>query len=169
MKIRADEHVSREIVRAIREMALSPDWELTHVIDAGDRGSQDEHWATKFAKEGGHAILSGDTDFFKHHQLVAAIGRTGLRVIHLPAKWSNAKCDFQAAHVLLWWRRIEKTIGSMSPRECYRPPWNLSEEGELKRVHIDFQNSERYMKRAAKRAAQRSGNVTPLKIAGDQG
>src|SRR5437879_1491646 len=115
-------------------MALSPGWELTQVVEVGDRGSQDEHWATKFAKEGGHAILSGDTDFFRHHHLVLAINRSGLRVIHMPPKWSNAKCELQAAHILLWWRRIEQTIESMVPRECYRPPWNITESGDLNKV-----------------------------------
>lgn len=36
MKIRADEHVSIGIVRAVREMALSPGWELSQVIEAGE-------------------------------------------------------------------------------------------------------------------------------------
>jgi hypothetical protein len=81
LRIRADEHISPEIVRAVREIALSAGWELTQVTDVGDRGSSDEHWATKFAGEGGNAILSGDTDFFKHHQLVLAINRSGLRVM----------------------------------------------------------------------------------------
>ena len=156
MRIRADEHVSMEIVRAVREMALSPTWELTQVIEVGDRGSTDEHWVTKFAREGGHAVLSGDTDFFKRHQLVLAVNRTGMRIIHMPSRWSNARCELQAAHILLWWQRIEKTIGSMAQRECYRPPWNLSEDGALTKISINFQDSDRHAKRAAARSKRSS-------------
>lgn len=158
MKVRADEHVSPEIVRAVREMALSPEWELTQVIDIGDRSSEDEHWITKFAKEGGHAILSGDRDFLNRPNLILAVNRTGLRVIHMPAKWSNAGCALQAAHILLWWRRIETKISSMSGRECYRPPWNISEEGDLNRIGVDYQNAEKWQKRQAKRSAKAVAN-----------
>ena len=35
MKIRADEHVSPEIVRAVRDIALTPPFELSHVFDDG--------------------------------------------------------------------------------------------------------------------------------------
>ena len=102
MKIRADEHVSEEIVHAVRKMALSPGWELTSVIAAGDRGADDIHWATKFASEGGQVILSGDTDFFKHHHLVVAMHDAGLQIVHMPPKWSNAPGHLQTAHTLLW-------------------------------------------------------------------
>jgi predicted nuclease of predicted toxin-antitoxin system len=168
VKIRADEHVSIEIVQAVRNIALSPGWDLSHVIEVGDRSAQDEHWATKFAREDGDAILSGDTDFFKRHQLVVAISRTGLKIIHMPAKWSNARGDQQAAHILSWWRRIETKIQLMSPRECFRVPWDISEAGELTKVRVDYQNAERRMKRQRQRAEQESHesqNVTSIEAA----
>ena len=60
MKIRADEHIAEKIVRLVRDMALSDGWELSHVIEAGQRGTADEHWATQFANDGGQAIISAD-------------------------------------------------------------------------------------------------------------
>ena len=63
MRIRADEHVAPAIVVAVRDMALSEGWELDSVLSAGDKGSSDVHWITKFAAEGGDAILTVDTDF----------------------------------------------------------------------------------------------------------
>jgi hypothetical protein len=166
LRIRADEHISEGIVRAVREMALSPGWELSHVIEVGDRGSTDVHWVTKFARDGGHAILSGDTDFFKRHQQVLAIKSTGMRVIHLPHRWANSRCELQASHVLLWWRRIETTIAKMAPQECYRVPWNLSEEGELLKIKIDYQDAERKAKRDETRAAKRKDEKSSDKVEG---
>jgi predicted nuclease of predicted toxin-antitoxin system len=168
LKIRADEHVSREIVRAVREMALTPALELTHVIDIGDRGSSDVHWITKFAREGGQAILSADTDFVKRPHQVMAVKETGVRVIHLPSRWANARCDLQAAHILLWWRRIELQLQRMAPRECYRPSWNISEEGVLQKVNIDFQDAEREAARASKASGKTDGAKTsqPVKVEG---
>ncbi|MGA9137374.1 MAG: DUF5615 family PIN-like protein, partial [Methylovirgula sp.] len=99
MKIRADEHVSLEIVRVVRELAITPGWKFTSVVEVGDRSSEDEHWVRRFANEGGNAIISGDTDFFKRHHLVIEVNRTGMKIIHMPPKWSNARGDFQAAHM----------------------------------------------------------------------
>jgi hypothetical protein len=152
LKVRADEHISQEIVRSVREMALTPGWELSHVVEAGDGGAKDEHWITRFANQGGHAILSGDTDFFLLPVQVVAVFQTGIRVIHLPSKWSNAGCRMQATHILLWWGRIERKISEMKGRQCYRPPWNIAESGELKEVSIDFHEAHKKLRKAARRA-----------------
>lgn len=152
MKIRADEHVSQVIVRIIRELALAPTNELSSVYEVGHRGKDDEHWATAFAKVGGEVVLSADTDFFKKPSLVVAIDRTGLRIIYLPPKWANAPGQMQAAHLLMWWSRIEKKIDEAKPRECWVAKWNLSEEGELERKKIDYASYHRKAKKAKRRA-----------------
>jgi hypothetical protein len=97
--------------RAVRAMALTSGWELTNVVEVGDRSSEDVHWITKFASEGGDAIVSGDTDFLKRLHQILAVNQTGMRVIHMLPKWANARCDLQAAFVPLWWRRIERRGG----------------------------------------------------------
>jgi hypothetical protein len=153
LKLRADEHVSQEIVRAVREMALSPGWELSHVVEEGDRGSSDEHWITRFAAQGGNAILSADTDFFLLPVQVMAVFNTGMKVIHFPSRWANAGCSMQAAHTLLWWGRIEKKIAEMRQRQCFRPPWNVGESGDLSEVRIDYQSATKKLKKANRRAA----------------
>jgi PIN like domain len=165
LKVRGDEHVSLEIVRAVRAMALTHGWEFSSVVEVGDRGSKDEHWITKFASEGGHAIISGDTDFLKRPHQVLAVNRTGMRVIHMPPKWSNARCDLQAAHTLLWWRRIERTIAAMNPRECYRPPWNATEDGELAKLKVDYQDADKWEKRREKRDEQAARDTSKAKDA----
>ncbi len=139
------------IVAAIRLMALSPGWELTHVVDAGDKGAADEHWIRRFMGEGGDAILTADADFFRLPPQVVAVFETGARVIHLPPRWASARGELQAAHILLWWRRIELRIAAMKPRECYRPSWNIDDSGELKQVSIDFHAAHRKHRQATRR------------------
>ncbi|WP_425405869.1 DUF5615 family PIN-like protein [Hwanghaeella sp.] len=143
MRIRADEHVSPKIVTAVREMALSPGWEFTSIHEAGGAGSSDVYWITQFAREGGRAILTADKDFASLSPQINAVFDTGLRVIQLPPKWGMAQCHLQAAHILQWWSRIEAAIESMKERECFRPDWNITEAGELKKVKIDFQRAQR--------------------------
>jgi hypothetical protein len=154
LKIRADEHVAQGIVTAIRDVGLSDSaWEISSVVEANQRGQADEHWITVFAKSGGSAILSADRDFFSKPPQIQAVFDTGIRVIHLPSKWGHQPGDLQAAFVLLWWSRIEQTLKTMNGRECYRPPWNLSTAGELKRINIDFQKAQKRIKRKKRRSA----------------
>ena len=151
MRIRADEHVAKAIVVAIRDIALSPGWEISSIHEVGGVGDDDDYWITKFATEGGHAILSADRDFFTLEPQVNAVFDTGLKVIHLPPKGGQAKGYLQAAHILQWWSRIEAKIEQMKPRECYRPPWNIKETGELLKVSIDFAKAQKRRKRLRKR------------------
>lgn len=145
MKIRCDEHVSPHIVTIIRELALSPDWDISSVREAGHCGDDDVHWITKFAIEGGNVILTADNDFTTLEPQVNAVFDTGLKVIKMPGKWGHAKGHLQAAHTLLWWTCIERTILEMNQRECYQPDWNIKQSADmkLKPVKIDFQRAQK--------------------------
>lgn len=147
MKIRADEHVSPQIVKAIQDIAISPDWQITSIFNVEDQGSSDVYWITAFASDGGNAILTADKDFIKREPQINAVFDTGLKVIYLPPKWANAKKDLQAAHILQWWKRIETALETMNPQECRKVPWNIKESGELKKVTLDFAKAQRQKKR----------------------
>lgn len=150
MKIRADEHVSQRIVGAIRTMALSTPFELSSVVECGDRGKSDVHWIRRFASEGGKAILSGDADFFSRPHQVMAVCECGMMIVHMPARWSNAKCHLQAAHLLMWWSRIEAALSTGRPRQCFRPGWNIAEKGEMVRIKVDYEAARKKIKKAAR-------------------
>ena len=154
MKIRADEHVSPSIVSAVREMALNESWELSSVYDSDDRGNKDEHWITKFSHEGGHAILTADRHILLHPPQVVAVFDTGMKLIQLPPKWANSRIALQAAHILLWWLRVENVLERMNDKECYKIPWNLTESGSLKKVPIDFAKAHRKYKRSNRKSRQ---------------
>lgn len=150
MKIRADEHVAPKIVGAVRDIALRSGWELSSIHDVDQAGSSDVHWITAFASDGGDAILTADKDFFTLEPQINAVFDTGVRVLHLPKRWSQARRDLQAAHILQWWRRLEDKLQEMCPRECYRPDWNIVESGTLKRVKIDFAGAHRKRRKKKK-------------------
>lgn len=150
MRIRADEHIAPAIVDAINAVAIGDGFELTSVLKEGFGGSTDEHWITAFAADGGHVILSADTDFLRQPPQVQAIERTGLRLIHLPSGWAGASRAIQAGHLLSWWPRIEAQIIDMRPRECYTTPFQASSSA-LRRVQIDFQSANKKARKAARR------------------
>ncbi|MEQ1887921.1 MAG: DUF5615 family PIN-like protein [Alphaproteobacteria bacterium] len=148
MKIRADEHVSPEIVHAICKIAISSGFELTSIFTSGDRGTSDTHWVSKFGREGGIAILTADTDFLKRPHQVMAIREAGLIIVHLPSKWANAPIHLQASHILAWWRRIEHSIANGKPGDCWQPEWNVNETGKLKQIPIDYEEFRKKLKKA---------------------
>lgn len=140
------------IVQAVRDIALSAGWKIDSVFDAGDRGCSDVHWITAFMETGGDAILSADRDFLENPPQVVAVFNTGAKVIHLPPKWGQAKGRLQAAHILMWWERIEECIKEMKARECFRPPWNINDTGTMQKVAIDFQTAHKKLKKANRNA-----------------
>ena len=143
MKVRCDEHVSPRIVRVIRDFALSPEWELTSVLEVHQGGASDVRWISDFARDGGQSIVTGDRDFLKLEAQVNAVFDCGLKVIHLPSKWCTATGPLQAAHLLQWWSRIENKITHMKTRQCFRPDYNINLDGDLKLVKIDFAKAQR--------------------------
>jgi hypothetical protein len=150
VKIRADEHVSPPIVRFIRELALSPGWELSSVREVGHGGDGDVTWVTKFAREGGDAILSADKDFFRRPQQMVAVCDAGLRVVHMPPKWANSSRNMQASHILFWWEKIESTLSASRPRQCWRVPWGFSGTA-LTLVKVNYEDSRKRLKKAKRR------------------
>jgi hypothetical protein len=151
VKIRADEHVSPEIVQAIIKLALSPNHSLDSVFDAGQRGIDDVPWVTKFARDGGKVILSADTDFHKKPHQIAAVHELGLMVVQLPARWANSRCRLQASHILYWWECIEKTVQSAKPREFFSIPWGFPEKQELARLKVDYEQARKKVRKASRR------------------
>ena len=144
------------MVSAIRQSALSEGVVLDSIIEAGDKGAQDQHWITVFGKDGGKAILSADTDFLKRPHQVMAVHEMGLAIIHLPSKWANAELHLQMAHLLIWWKRIEAALAEAKGRECWRPVWNISEQGDLQRIKIDYEEARKKLKKANRPSRQES-------------
>lgn len=155
MKIRADEHISPEIVRTVCELAVSPEFDFTGVIGSGDKGLADVPWIAKFAAEGGRAILTGDRDFLSRPHQVMAVLETGLIVIHMHNKFCNAKGRMQAAHLLWWWDKIEATLLTAKPRQCWRVPWGFPEQSpSLLSVSVDYEKARKQVKRDEQRSAK---------------
>src|SRR3546814_17813071 len=105
--------------------------------------------------DGGDAILTADRDFLENTPQVEAVFNTGAKVIHLPAKWGQARGTLQAAHILMWWSRIEECIATMKPRQCFRPPWNIIETGAMQQVAIDRSEERRVGKECVRTSRSR--------------
>lgn len=135
MKIRADEHIAPKIVRAVRDLVLNTENELTHVRDFHTARTADETWVPRFALEGGRAILSADRHMLARPHQQAAILDSGLSCIILPPQWAQSKRHEQAAHILWWWPRIEEALSSSQSSTFWRVPFDFS-RGSMQAIYL---------------------------------
>lgn len=137
MKVRADEHVAPKIVRALKEISLSPGWELSHVREVHPPRTADETWVGRFASEGGQAIVSGDANMLKRPHLIAAIQQSRVVGLILPYTWCHAKRHAQAAALLYFWPEIEAAFAGAQPGDFWRLPTALV-GGTLEHLRVNY-------------------------------
>jgi len=132
VKIRADEHVSIKIIKALRVISPSLKNTLSHVSERGQAGQPDVSWAKDFSEDDGTAILTSDKGFTKGQQR-KAIEATGLQVVLLPEKWAVSTAYSQASFVLFWWSKIENAVASGTNSDIWMMRWGFNEDSELKK------------------------------------
>jgi hypothetical protein len=135
LKIRADEHIAPKIVRAVRELVLAPQNELTHVREYNTARTADETWVPRFALEGGHAIISADRHILARPHQQAAIVASGLSCVILPHQWAQSRRHEQAAHILWWWPRIEHALETMTHPQFLKVPFDFG-RGPLEQMRF---------------------------------
>ncbi|TIN98294.1 MAG: hypothetical protein E5Y03_25025 [Mesorhizobium sp.] len=132
-----DEHLSPKIIRAVCEVALRKGWRLDKVTGSDLCSREDEDWIEAFAGAGGNAILSADRAMLRRPTLMKKISDLKLIGIYLPSEWAEARRQYQAAHILYWWPKIEQTIETSAPGSAWIVPKGFN-SGEL-RLYIDKQ------------------------------
>jgi predicted nuclease of predicted toxin-antitoxin system len=137
VKVRADEHVAPKIVRALKEVSLSPGWELSHVRDSHGARTADETWVPKFASEGGRAIITADANMLKRPHQILAIQQSGVIGLILPSVWAQSKRHVQASSLIYFWPEIEACFTAGAPGEFWRIPTHLH-RGPLEKLNINY-------------------------------
>jgi PIN like domain len=140
VKVRADEHVSYKIVRAVQLLCLKSGWEFSHVRDDNSARTADETWLPKFAAEGGKAIVTADANILKRPHQIVAVRATGLACVVLPKQWTHARRHEQAAHIIYWWPRIQDAIEVSEPGDCWPVPF-IFDKSSIKRKIIDYEKA----------------------------
>lgn len=138
MKVRADEHVSPRIVRALREVVLSTGWELSHVRDVHGARTADETWVPRFAAEGGKAIITADANMLARPHQILAIQQSNVVGLILPHTWATAKRHIQASSLIHFWPEIEALFSAAQPGDFWRMPKKLHRGGDMEKLDIDY-------------------------------
>jgi hypothetical protein len=137
VKVRADEHVSPKIVRALKEVSLSPGWELTCVREFHAPRTADETWIPKFAAEGGQAIITADAGMLKRPHQIVAIQQSGIIGVLLSSAWAEGRRHFQAASLIYHWPKIEAQLLASQPGDFWRVPSTIDDR-DLEKIVVNY-------------------------------
>lgn len=132
-------------------MALSSEFELTHVRSEGDGGKSDEHWIKRFGSDGGNAILSADGNILKQPNEIVAICDAGVIGIFLHHKWAASPGHIQASHILYWWRDIETLVKEQAARTCWRIPFQFPDKPKFKKLSPEYDKQRKKLRKQARR------------------
>lgn len=123
---------------AVQSLILTDGWDFTHVRDHHTARTTDETWLPRFALEGGKAIVSADRKMLARPHQLGAIVASDLICVFLSQQWAQCRRHEQAAQILHWWPRIEKTIIASKPRDCWRVPHGYSTTAPLEKINVNF-------------------------------
>ena len=123
MKVRLDENLSYRVSGAIRAIlsgrtGLVVDW----VRDEHPPGVTDPSWISKFAADGGAAIVSGDADILQHWPDLIAYMESGLISFFPPPGFDRLRGYGQASLFLRWWPCIVEKIKMSRAGDAWRLP-----------------------------------------------
>ena len=97
--------------------------------------NNDVPWLERFARNGGKAIISGDSRMLDVPHEILAIQRLGLIAIYFERRWNNWNF-FRKSALLLWhWKIIIEAIKNAKPGDVYRVPATYTEPGRVHRIY----------------------------------
>jgi hypothetical protein len=125
LKVRLDENLSYRVAGAIRAIlsgrtGLTVDWVRDHHPPA----TTDPAWIFQFAKDGGNAILSGDSNILQNWPDLVAYMESGVISFFPPSRFEELKGYGQASLILRWWPCIIEKIKVSAPGDAWRLPWS---------------------------------------------
>lgn len=139
MKIAFDEHIPKELVKVFKALAESKRIIQGEFVHASDytaksdkteyKGQTDVPWMTRFAKDGGTVVISGDRRIRSNPPERDAYQKAGIMLFCFSSQWNQKTLLTKTAMLLQWWKCIEKHIENHEPANCYEIPckWNVDE------------------------------------------
>lgn len=137
MKVAFDEHVPKDVARALE--ALSGENRLLRVTlhsarsYAVPRAPSDVPWLEEFAKAGGKVVVSGDAKMRGKLHEQRALSTAGFVVFFLARPWNQMKCHEKCAMLIRWWPLILEKIEAAQPGQFFEIPhsWNSTTMREV--------------------------------------
>lgn len=83
----------------------------------------DEHWTRRFADDGGHVIISGDTKMRARLHELAALVESGLVTYFFQRQWTGASFFTKSAMLMHWWPKVREHMGTAAKGTCWEIPY----------------------------------------------
>ncbi|HSC17364.1 MAG TPA: hypothetical protein VLC74_00470 [Rhizomicrobium sp.] len=140
MKIAFDENMPPVMASVFQTLAKESGILKAEIVLASsyrpihERG--DEHWARRFAADGGDVVVSGDTRMRSRLHELAALVECGLITYFFERRWSDVNFFTKSAMLLHSWTPVRKHMDTAPKGTCWEIPYSWTWK-ELENVSAD--------------------------------
>lgn len=120
----------------------------------------DVPWLTRFARDGGKVVISGDRDMLDTPHERLALQQNGFVVIFFERRWSGWDFFRKSSLLLHYWRKVAKRVTTAKPGALLRIPANWKEDGDLLDVPTGEQKISKRATSDADQAVSSAGKGT---------
>jgi hypothetical protein len=138
LKFGFDEHIGPTVVETVSKLLVAEGDMSTELVMARDLAERpqksDVAWLTRFAKEGGRVVITGDRKMRANLHEQEALSDLGLIVFFFPSDWNNWKLNKRSAFLVLWWPEIVKKALASKPGDRWELKDAWVDVGEFRDV-----------------------------------
>jgi hypothetical protein len=189
LKVAFDENMPRALVRMFQILAkekqfqdISAGLDIRSSVDYTPRHGDPDYsyrndapWISRFAADGGRAIISGNTRMKSQPHERLALVQSGLVTIFFESQWSQWRFFKKCSLLLHWWPEIISTVKKAPSGTFWHIPAHWSDGAlrqvsseDQKLVRVEQQKSEREVVRAKRRRlADETQGTLPFDESGD--
>jgi len=135
IKVALDANVPQRLVWMLQSGFGDQGFEFLWEPNFAAANAKDEAWTAAFRRFGGQLVITGDKNLAKRPHQILAFMESGLIGFFFERRWANHDLPFKAAHMMIWWPRIQSKFGECKPRECWWVPGILG-GGDFRRAEL---------------------------------
>jgi hypothetical protein len=126
-KVALDANIPQRLVRMLESGFGAQGFEFIWEPDFAAGDDDDDVWAAAFRRFGGRLVITGDKNMARRPHQILAFKESGLVGFFFERKWAEFDLTFRAAHMIMWWPRIQVKFADSNPGDCWWVPAMLRE------------------------------------------
>jgi hypothetical protein len=135
IKVALDANVPQRLVRMLQSAFGDQGYEFLWEPDFAAANAKDEVWVAKFRRFGGQIAITGDRNIARRPHQIIAFMESDLIGFFFDSNWGEKDLTFKAAHLVMWWPRIQVHLANCKPQDCWWVP-TILRNGAFKKVEL---------------------------------
>jgi hypothetical protein len=145
-KVALDANIPERLVRMLQSGFGDQGYEFLWEPDFAAANAGDDVWTVAFRRFGGQLVITGDKNLARRPHQVLGFIENDLVGFFFERKWAERDLAFKAAHMMMWWPRIQRQYSTCRPRDCWWVP-SVLRDGAMRKVELP-KNAEGKRKRS---------------------